>query len=401
MNQRKMYIRTAYMFLTHKCPLNCSYCYIDKSKTTDITYDIMDKFIENIFPQCAGGCGIIFFGGEPLLRIDLIEELAKKREYLFKGGGCDVVTSASVNMDRYFKLFEKYEIATQISYDGLLNNNTRKRKFDFSILNDFIQLSKTGKRKFQFRKTVSEDNIDSLFQDYLDLSEVSIKNNLSFDFSVVHQEKFTIEFHNKLYKNLTMIWNVIRERIRKNEPVYMCMTLLEDLYHIKYHIHEPISAKLDSCEFGHILIVDCDGSLYPCTMLSQVGNDFKIGDVNSGIDFDKLDYLKRKIKIKCDCHYSQICGGGCVWERYKNFGLDNIDNRLLHTCRNTHIRKMAASEFLNSLSFEEDALLNPLIRLYGVGNQLRFDFGMYSKARKLAQEVSDYASQRNIFITCD
>jgi uncharacterized protein len=400
MIQRKMYIRTTYVMLTHRCPMNCSYCYIDKSKTEDIKYKTIDKFIVNVMnKQCLGGAGIIFFGGEPLLRIDLMEELSRKHEWLFSNGKCSIVTGASVNMNRYLDLYEKYEIDTQISYDGILNMNTRRSFLDIDSLKGFFDLAIAGHRKFQFRKTVAEDNVNSLYEDYSNISDICIKDNISFDFSVVHQKEFTKNFHDNLYLQLTKIWNHIGKRIQDNKPVYVCMTLLEDILHIINYLENPFGATINSCEFGNILVLDCDGSLYPCTMLSQVDDYFKIGDVDNGIDMDKLDSFM--VDKKCNCDYSNICNGGCVWERYVNYGKEWENKILKSTCRNVHIKKTAALNFLNMLDENAKMFIYSLVRSYASMQKLRFEYGEYSEARQISQKAVKSSIKESVFTNYD
>ena len=80
--------REYFFFLTNNCPNRCKYCYID-FHSKDMTTEQIDKYMEELKPS-----RIIFFGGEPLLRLDLIEYTVKKYY-----GKCkfQVVTSTMAN----------------------------------------------------------------------------------------------------------------------------------------------------------------------------------------------------------------------------------------------------------------------------------------------------------------
>ena len=56
--------REYFFFLTNNCPNRCKYCYID-FHSKDMTIEQIDKYMEELKPS-----RIIFFGGEPLLRLD-------------------------------------------------------------------------------------------------------------------------------------------------------------------------------------------------------------------------------------------------------------------------------------------------------------------------------------------
>ena len=155
---------------------------------------------------------------------------------------------------------------------------------------------------------------------------------------------------------------------------------------------EPMP-RIDSCEVGHILVVDGDGDCYPCTMLSQLGDEFKIGNVYGDIDLAKSSCYAEP--MNCNCPYAIVCGGGCRWERYHAFGKDGMTTqRIPSTCKMLHIKYETARSFLQSLPDDKIELIMLAIRRYTQYQNLTFDLGMYKQAhnvvKKTVKDIEQY-----------
>ena len=59
--------------LTTDCNLNCRYCYAPPTKSIDMSEEIIQRAFELGSDISPDNTVIIFFGGEPLLRKDLIK----------------------------------------------------------------------------------------------------------------------------------------------------------------------------------------------------------------------------------------------------------------------------------------------------------------------------------------
>lgn len=123
-----------------KCNLACKYCYADgghygrKSSgfMSESTALAAIRFIEKRFPE---GLGTLqFFGGEPLLNIDLIETICRQvtenaiqkhvRPPMFA-----IVTNGTLIDKRSVDLFNKYRFVVTISLDGNRELNDSQRVF--------------------------------------------------------------------------------------------------------------------------------------------------------------------------------------------------------------------------------------------------------------------------------
>ena len=64
--------------LTYSCPLRCKYCYVNYDRNRDFDLENLCYLFEEGILKTSYIKAITFFGGEPLLKIDLIEEVMKK-----------------------------------------------------------------------------------------------------------------------------------------------------------------------------------------------------------------------------------------------------------------------------------------------------------------------------------
>ena len=71
--------------VTHRCNLNCIYCYQKHDNTSRMTFETAKGVIDWIFqnvPENKNGIEINIIGGEPLLEFDLIKEMVEYTRYI-------------------------------------------------------------------------------------------------------------------------------------------------------------------------------------------------------------------------------------------------------------------------------------------------------------------------------
>jgi len=371
------FCRELYLMLTHECPMRCKYCYLDRSKSlADMSWETIVQVMEEFRPKLKGSRGLVFFGGEPLLRLDLIKKTLEN--YGSNELQTGVVTGGSENLSELYDIWVQYKMVLQISWDGILNFSTRGPGLKFLELKKYFK--HTDRRNgVQLRKTISEDNVSSLYEDYLIGKRLNLDYNVSFDFSVVHQQEFSKRFFDSLYDGYNRIWSKIADDIVKKDVCYIPLCLVQDLYHLKNSIgksetdfenrYSPL--LYDSCEVSNVLVVEGNGDVFPCTMLSQVGQEFKMGNVFNDVDLSLRSTLSSS--VRCNCPYERVCGGGCRWERFKCYGKsDMMSNIRKSTCRNLHIKYTSAMRFWDGLDGESKEKIEFIIKKYDQSQKLNF-----------------------------
>ena len=125
-------IETVGLIITHRCNLNCVYCYISEKQNKDMPLETAASILApHLSRKNAPPLQILLMGGEPLLAFDMIRELiswcAKKgwdRKYCFfaSTNGTLLTKERKEWISRY-----KDVLTLALSYDGLPMVQDRNR----------------------------------------------------------------------------------------------------------------------------------------------------------------------------------------------------------------------------------------------------------------------------------
>ncbi|MBO4838089.1 MAG: SPASM domain-containing protein [Lachnospiraceae bacterium] len=123
--------------LANDCNLRCVYCYAEggayHSSQDLMSREMLDRTLDVFFGAYDRISMIQFFGGEPLLNMDLIGYACEKVLGINKERGKEtifgLVTNGTLINDRFIELVRKYRIAVTVSYDGTPEVNDRLRIF--------------------------------------------------------------------------------------------------------------------------------------------------------------------------------------------------------------------------------------------------------------------------------
>ena len=118
-------VRVLMLIVTEECNLRCDYCFVDK-KPRHMTAGTMRKAIDFFIDRQVSGAlqdiHLSFFGGEPLLRLDLVEEAVayarKPRRNVYKKVRFSVTTNGTVASPRVERLVRGAAMSVLVSTDG-------------------------------------------------------------------------------------------------------------------------------------------------------------------------------------------------------------------------------------------------------------------------------------------
>ena len=120
------------LHLTRACNLRCSYCYAPPRTETGMAFDTGRNALRFGAKMTDGSCGIIFFGGEPLLHKNLIRDMvAEGRTMEQRGEGRFhfKLTTNGLLLDEAFLRFALAEdILIAMSLDGVRQAHDRYRR---------------------------------------------------------------------------------------------------------------------------------------------------------------------------------------------------------------------------------------------------------------------------------
>lgn len=138
-------IYTLSIMVTQNCNMECTYCFSYDNKKED--YLDQDKFISKVKyevwliskKQSLRTILIEFFGGEPLIKFNLIEKLLPELQILDKRVQFKIPTNLLL-IDQYqYDVLKKYNVNISFSFDGLWTDIQRPQLSKRSALEQYIK----------------------------------------------------------------------------------------------------------------------------------------------------------------------------------------------------------------------------------------------------------------------
>lgn len=293
-------LNTVYLHVTGRCNLRCSGCYahLDRNdcENRELTTEELKRVISNI--ARSGAEPIIFSGGEPMLRSDIIE-LAQyaKMETKIKNLLC--ISNGTFDVEEYKKLF-KWVDRVFFSLDGDCAENSYIRKAVHEKVISLISNLEEYKPKISVIFTLHHRNYVHLGK----MTECAKMMGVNYNYSIYTTEGIDDELRLKEEDlNEVMKW-IKKERVCIEDGPAV------DTLHCS-----------DGCGAGKYIVgIDSNGKVFPCHMF--LGNkEFCLGDVlrqelkELVEERDTLISVDKKSECKhCDVRY--MCGGGCAFRSY-------------------------------------------------------------------------------------
>ena len=303
--------------LTYSCPLRCKYCYVNYNKDNDFDLENLCYLFEEGILKTSYIKLITFFGGEPLLKIDLIESLMEKYyERLCKNGiHIAVITSLSINAEKHIEMIKKYPLyETVISFDNFSEERIYANQKPFKIL-EHIDLNELQKynRNICFHCVLdSEKSLDDL----LLLQEIFERYGIIYSWCWNKTPTKVFNFKEK-YKQV--IKNILNSEYK---PLQFTRELSA------YFNRDSLG-----CGIGSEMFLSSNGDISPCS-ISHHNNEFLL--MKEGVIQEEATENIQNIEENnfnndsCrDCGLKGFCNGGCLFERKKNRGSYDSVNPIL------------------------------------------------------------------------
>jgi len=345
--------------VSQKCQLNCTYCFaaggsyggssLISNMSSEIGRKAIDLISKIVFDK-APRFTISYFGGEPLLNWELIEELTlyaeQKAREIGKKVGFSITTNAIAIDEMKAKFLADHQFGVIVSLDGNeeLHNRLRPHKDErvnsyaetikgiellrrhcsigcratvtssFANAGDLDSYLREAGATVAYLAPVSSDSCDSLILDGISLR--TYVASLS--------ESFFSEDHDRLM------------------PIRRIKKQIEDGYKSPW-----------GCGFAYnTLTVDVTGSIYACHRMTS-NELFCVGSVYEGLLHDKVLELRKAAnstqKLGCrSCWLRYLCASECVVENYNVTGSMSVPNS--YSCyRTTRLYEAAIESYLVSI----------------------------------------------------
>jgi uncharacterized protein len=321
--------------MTTRCPLACDYCFAGACKeyeTSDLTPEQGKKIIDWLFLPSTHGdekmLDISFWGGEPLVKWDLIKELVLYAEEKAKEAGVQVRFGGTTNVvlltPEKFDFMDQHNIRFLLSIDGTKEHHDKHRKFKNGQGSwDVIDKNATEILKhwpdMQVRMSYSVENLDGMMED---LNYLYNKGFHDIVYSPVSEGDWTDERKAKLIEMWDKIADWYIAKRKSGQPIHL--KFLEDACR---SIHSNGRKGQSPCGAGRGYVgIDDKGAIRPCHRFNKFEDkrpwyeqETCIGHIDYGIlnqefreNFTKWDAEK---DMPSACHgckaYLKDCIGGC------------------------------------------------------------------------------------------
>ena len=331
------------LHLTRNCNLRCDYCYAEPQKSDVMSLETGQKAMRLGLKRNMGSCGVIFFGGEPLLAKDRIFELVefgrnieKAKEGLFH---FKITTNALLLDEAFLEFACREQMLVAMSFDGIKQANDQHRKTadgreSFDLLLPKLRMLLDARPYSSILMVVNPDTVKHLVDSVsflLDEGARYIIVSLNYAGQWDEESLAALEKQYKKLAKLYIKWT------RMGKKFYLSPFEVK----IALHINEANANSL-RCDLGmRQLSVDPDGYLYPCVQFTKAGGQSQwcIGDVDNGIApqaWTRIRKAATKPKEHCEkCALNKRCFHTCACLNWQAAG--SIETVCPVLCRHEQI----------------------------------------------------------------
>lgn len=337
--------------LTHRCNLKCVYCYEHHDSNHEMSYDTAKAIIDNvptIFDPSKSHFEFLLFGGEPLLRFELIKEITSyisSRPWLssYSIFAPTNGTAISSDMKNWFQK-NRHIITLGLSLDGTKETQDQNRsnsydKIDFGFFKDTWPSQNV-------KMTISRQSLSNYAKDVMYI------HSLGFG---INGADFCIGTQDWQDKSFLRIFATQMERLvdfytsDNNAERYYNSIFQKDL--AKCAVANKPQIKF--CGIGStFLFFDTDGQQYPCTMLTPMNLSSKELEELKKIDYSNTNEFIDEGCFK-SCFIYPICNS-CYAGNYianKSFKEYKKDECALKEIEAIYLAEYYARRIVQSPSF--------------------------------------------------
>lgn len=319
---------TVVLPISGHCTLACPYCFAHvngKFNFDDFTTDGIEKAIDfsvsnvNGFSTDSPLC-FVFFGGEPLMRFDLIKHAINyaKTRYADRNIAYSITTNGTILTDEIIQTFKENKFSVLVSIDGPDNEfNLRKdlsgRKSFYKVLG-FIKTLKNNGIYTELRATLVNTNpyIVETF-DFFEKQELPFF--VSFAYTSENKDHHWAEYNNSLIESIKSQFDNLLDyyigKIEKHEIIYN-----KKFYQINEILRFRQNKRI-ACGAGRTYFtITSSGNIFSCAHFMNQ-EEHSIGNINK-VEITPDSYKAIKIEEigECStCWAKHLCLGHCVSQK--------------------------------------------------------------------------------------
>lgn len=306
---------------TSDCNFRCVYCYEkDSIKPVTMTEEVQGAVLDFIKQRIANlnYISVTWYGGEPLLAIDIVEDMSHKIMALCEEYKVDysagMVTNGFLLTPKIMERLEQIKVESiQITLDGAAEDHDKRRclkgglpTFD-RIIDNLCKVKDMIKTPVSIRINADKHNIDRVDNVVKVIREKGLEKVAAPYLAMVENLNGTYNDNSCLHTN----------EFSKCEFDFIMKNGLDILYRIPSQVASYCGADTEGS-----FVIGADGLIYKCW--NEIGIEGRnIGDIKKGIT--ESTYLQNFMLYdatedeECkDCKYLPVCMGGCPYLRQHN-----------------------------------------------------------------------------------
>jgi len=326
---------------TLACNCACQYCFEGKVKPSSSgsinDFDKIIKFIKKtVLKNKSKQIQIDFFGGEPLLRIDVVEKVIK-----------DISIFGTKNkIGAYYRFYTNGTIMSKRVLNILKSN--KKNMKDFQITIDGPQKIHDSRRPLKGRGNASSFNLLIKSIKVLVDNRLPVKIRMNIDrenapflrgfLRKISKYRWSKSVSFYLYSVKEMADNCAKNQNILDDLDYSSIEIELWREMTKSGLRVPLKPRVKfiycSAFNKNAYVIDYLGDVYKCAVLQQ-NPHFKIGYINNKGNLKLINerlfkkWLGRSslnIKVCKNCKFMPTCASGCAGSAYFKYGSFDVNN---------------------------------------------------------------------------
>ena len=302
-------IKRTYLHVTSHCTLNCEGCYsyeLQRNQKDDLSLPDIKKILDNL--SKAGLVDLVISGGEPFLRMDIVDIL-KYAKVNLQIASVQCITNGTASVESYLNAIQ-YLDTLSFSLDSADRETAIIRSGDvFDATVEKINILKEQNVNITIIFTVHHFNIDRC----MELCDFGRKLGVNYRFSILTVKEFNTK------KSALALTDEDYEKLGKFFESNLTVKPIDNSL-----FGDTIGCVLTCGAGKNIVSISSDGYIYPCHMFNGV-EEFCLGTALDGSIYNKVTDNEKNIFFslsvdqieKCQkCHIRYICGGGCRFRSY-------------------------------------------------------------------------------------
>lgn len=335
---KKLSLANTYVLTSENCNFACTYCFLSKithtngnlrnmsKEVADATISLLQREYQhspNVYSKF-----ISFFGGEPLMNIDIIQYIVERLKNLIDNNEFPadikfgIVTNGALLTNDILIYCKENNIGVGISYDIIekagQNRITKNGKETFSLVREKIEMCKSLQVEYSISTTVTEEillNKEQVIDEIIHLAPHSISLNMLIADNLSNFDK---KYYERYADFLIEAFCRLREAGIYEDRM---MRKINSFTNHQLYFYDCCAAG------GNQFVIRPDGSVGICHAFinnnkyfnaSVFEDDLLINNNPDSYAWSQRTPLSNERCIDCEC--LGICGGGCGYSSYQLHG---------------------------------------------------------------------------------